>query len=130
VSEDLPLVYTDLPRLRQILINLLSNAAKFTAQGSIAIAARPASPGHFILSVADTGIGIPAQALDYIFEEFRQVDGSTTRKYGGTGLGLSISKKLAQMLGGTIQVESEVGKGSVFTLTLPLQCGLEPAATV
>ena len=124
VSEDLPPVYTDLPRLRQILINLLSNAAKFTAEGSIAIAARPADSGHFALSVADTGIGIPTQALNYIFEEFRQVDGSTTRRYGGTGLGLSISKKLVQMLGGTIQVESEVGKGSVFTLTLPLQCGL------
>ncbi|MBI2505832.1 MAG: response regulator [Candidatus Latescibacteria bacterium] len=128
VSGDLPPVYTDLSRLRQILINLLSNAAKFTEKGNITVAARPAGPDHFALSVTDTGIGIPAQALDYIFEEFRQVDGSTTRKYGGTGLGLSISKKLAQMLGGTIQVESEVGKGSVFTLTLPLQCGPEPAA--
>ena len=128
VSADLPPVYSDLSRLRQILINLLSNAAKFTEQGSITIAARPAAPGHFTVSVTDTGIGIPAPALEYIFEEFRQVDGSTTRKYGGTGLGLSISKKLARMLGGSIQVESEEGKGSVFTVTLPLQCGPEPAA--
>jgi signal transduction histidine kinase/CheY-like chemotaxis protein len=128
LSGELPPVYTDLARLRQILINLLSNAAKFTEAGSIVVAVRPATPGWFSLSVADTGIGIPAQALDYIFEEFRQVDGSTTRKYGGTGLGLSISRKLAQILGGSIQVGSEVSKGSVFTLTLPFQCGPEPAA--
>ena len=127
LSPELPAVYTDLPRLRQILINLLNNAAKFTEKGSITIAAGPAEAGHFALSVADTGIGIPAQARDYIFEEFRQVDGSTTRKYGGTGLGLSISQKLARMLGGTIGVESEEGKGSVFTLVLPLQSGPEPA---
>ncbi|MCC7262635.1 MAG: response regulator [Candidatus Latescibacteria bacterium] len=126
LSPELPPVYTDLPRLRQILINLLSNAAKFTEKGSITVAARPAAAGGFTLSVTDTGIGIPAQACDYIFEEFRQVDGSTTRKYGGTGLGLSISLKLARMLGGTIAVESEEGKGSVFTVTLPLQCGPEP----
>jgi len=127
LSPELPALYTDLPRLRQILINLLSNAAKFTEKGSITIAAGPAAPGYFTLSVADTGIGIPAQARDYIFEEFRQVDGSTTRKYGGTGLGLSISRKLARMLGGSIAVESEEGKGSVFTVTLPLQSGPEPA---
>ena len=108
-------------RIVQILINLLSNAAKFTEQGNITVSVKDTGAGLIDLAVADTGIGIPPESVDYIFDEFRQVDGSTTRKYGGTGLGLSISKRLAQMLGGDIRVESAVGEGSTFIVSLPTQ---------
>ncbi len=118
VPEEIDTLYGDPARIRQILINLLSNAAKFTEEGRITLAARSLS-NQIELSVADTGIGIPPEAHDLIFDEFRQVDGSTTRQHGGTGLGLNISKKLTEMLGGTIRVESEVGKGSTFIVTLP-----------
>ena len=110
---------SDPSRVRQVLINLLSNAAKFTAEGAIAVSVQSQSDDAIELAVADTGIGIPPNALEHIFEEFRQVDGTTTREYGGTGLGLSISRKLSQMLGGDIRVESEPGKGSTFIVTLP-----------
>ena len=129
-TEEIGSVFGDPARIRQVLINLLSNAAKFTESGSITLASRPLSSDQLELSVVDTGIGIPPEARDYIFEEFRQVDGSTTRKHGGTGLGLNISKKLTEMLGGTIRVESEVGKGSTFTITLPTGfAGAEAAPT-
>ena len=118
VEEEIDTLYGDPARIRQILINLLSNAAKFTEAGRITLAARPLA-NQIELSVADTGIGIPPEAHDLIFDEFRQVDGSTTRQHGGTGLGLNISKKLTEMLGGTIRVESEVGMGSTFIVTLP-----------
>ena len=121
LTDGLDVVHTDPSRVRQILINLLSNAAKFTEEGSITVGLKPATTdGHdcIELSVTDTGIGIPPTSLQYIFDEFRQVDGTTTRKYGGTGLGLSISRKLASMLGGDIRVESEEGKGSTFTIVL------------
>ena len=121
-------MYSDAARIRQILINLLSNAAKFTEEGSITVALQRLDEDRIELAVHDTGIGIPPHALDHIFEQFRQVDGSTTRKYGGTGLGLSISAHLAHMLGGDIQVDSQEGKGSTFTLTLPLQFASEPEA--
>jgi signal transduction histidine kinase/CheY-like chemotaxis protein len=119
LSPQADTLYSDLGRVRQILINLLSNAAKFTERGSIAVALRPVAGNRIELAVTDTGIGIPPQALEFIFEEFRQVDGTTTRRYGGTGLGLAISRKLARMLGGDIRVESEVGRGSTFILSLP-----------
>ena len=121
LPEKIDVVYSDSSRIRQILINLLSNAAKFTEQGSITVSVKDTGAGRIDLAVADTGIGIPPESVEYIFEEFRQVDGSTTRKYGGTGLGLSISKRLAQMLGGDIRVESAVGEGSTFTVSLPTQ---------
>ena len=89
-------------------MNLLSNAVKFTTEGTITITARH-HDGEITIAVADTGIGIPAEALEHIFEEFRQVDSSTTRQYGGTGLGLSISRRLARLLGGDITVQSTVG---------------------
>jgi len=114
-------IYSDSSRIRQILINLLSNAAKFTEQGSITVSIEDTGAGRIDLAVADTGIGIPPESAEYIFDEFRQVDGSTTRKYGGTGLGLSISKRLAQMLGGDLRVESTVGEGSAFIVSLPTQ---------
>jgi signal transduction histidine kinase len=97
----------------------LSNAAKFTEQGEIKVSAWQEN-GALKLIVSDTGIGMNKQALEYIFEEFRQVDMSTTRKYGGTGLGLAIVRRLVNLLGGEIGVESEEGKGSKFTITLPI----------
>jgi PAS domain S-box-containing protein len=110
---------SDRQRLDQILKNLLSNAFKFTAKGSIQIRLYPHKSGNIAFEVSDSGIGIPKEQQEIIFEAFRQADGTTNRKYGGTGLGLSISRDLARLLGGHIEVESFVGKGSLFTLILP-----------
>jgi signal transduction histidine kinase len=115
----MPLIKSDRDKLKQIVLNLLSNSAKFTEKGEIKVAAWRDN-GSIKLTVSDTGIGMNQEALKYIFEEFRQVDMSTTRKYGGTGLGLAIVKRLANLLGGDIEVESQEGKGSKFTITLPL----------
>jgi len=115
-------VSTDRQKVKQILLNLVSNALKFTHQGSITIQARQSRRDRTLtLSVADTGIGIAPADQDKIFEDFRQLDNSPTRAYGGTGLGLSICRRLAQMLNGRLAVESRLGKGSTFTLTLPPQ---------
>lgn len=114
----LPFVLGDPSRVRQILLNLLSNAIKFTHQGSINIKVRKMSK-YVEIQIKDTGIGIDSQALSYIFEEFRQADGSTTRKYGGTGLGLAITRKLVELQKGRIWVDSQLGKGSRFTFLLP-----------
>lgn len=131
VADDAPeAIATDRQRVEQILKNLLSNAMKFTHEGGITVRiGRPASatalkngrdPRSMVaLAVADTGIGIPADKQRLIFEAFQQADGTTSRKYGGTGLGLSITRELAKLLGGEIRLESETGKGSVFTLYLP-----------
>jgi len=108
-------------RLRQIIVNLLGNALKFTERGSVTLRAEAVSQGdnsvEVRISVADTGIGIPAEKQSLIFNAFSQADGSTTRKYGGTGLGLAISARLVEMLGGRIGVESRPGEGSVFHFT-------------
>jgi signal transduction histidine kinase/AmiR/NasT family two-component response regulator/HAMP domain-containing protein len=125
-------ISTDVQRLHQILRNLLANAVKFTDTGSVTMEITPVPDGtlHGVpaldtaqqviaFAVRDTGIGIPDAKFDMIFEAFQQADGTTSRKYGGTGLGLNISKELARMLGGKIEVASEVGVGSVFTLLLP-----------
>jgi PAS domain S-box-containing protein len=120
VDPTLPLLYTDQIKVQQILVNLLSNAVKFTASGTVTIRARYQDE-QLTIAVSDTGIGIPAEVLAHIFTEFRQVDSSSTRQYGGTGLGLSISRRLAQLLGGDITVQSVVGAGSTFTFTLPLR---------
>ncbi|HJU69887.1 MAG TPA: ATP-binding protein [Gemmatimonadaceae bacterium] len=110
---------TDRTKVRQIVLNLISNAVKFTPRGSVSISAR--STGSEVrIAVSDTGIGIRPQDLEVIFEEFRQVDQSRTREYGGTGLGLSITRKLIALLGGDIAVASQIGRGSTFTVTLPL----------
>ena len=119
VEPGLPPVATDRDKLRQILLNLLSNAAKFTDEGVIRVSARQAGD-TLMLAVSDTGIGMPAEALTYIFEEFRQIDMSSTRRHGGTGLGLAIVRKLTRLLGGQVTVESELGKGSTFTVAIPL----------
>ena len=117
--EDL-YIETDIQRLNQILRNFLSNAVKFTSQGSIEIKALNFKNGFVDISVKDTGIGIPPEQRNLIFEAFEQGDGSISRKYGGTGLGLAISKELAQLLGGQIIVNSELNVGSEFILRIPL----------
>ncbi|RMH02288.1 MAG: PAS domain S-box protein [Chloroflexi bacterium] len=126
----------DPKRVRQILVNLLSNAAKFTEQGEVVLsvwretAVSPTENNHatdwLFFQVSDTGIGIPPEHLDRLFQPFTQVDTSPSRKYGGTGLGLAISQRFAQMMGGEITVASEVGKGSIFTLRLPSQVHATP----
>jgi PAS domain S-box-containing protein len=112
----------DVTRVRQILVNLLSNAVKFTASGEVVISvtAQRHAENEYELQIAvrDTGIGIPPERLDRLFKSFSQVDSSTTRQYGGTGLGLAISKRLSEMMGGTMWVESEVGVGSTFYFTI------------
>lgn len=111
-------VFTDPLKLRQVLLNLLSNAAKFTDTGEIVLTAEPQG-GTLVLSVEDTGSGIPDDQLPFIFDKFRQVDGSARRKIGGTGLGLAIVREVVHLLGGTVNATSTVGRGSKFTVALP-----------
>ena len=119
LPSDLPTLRTDRQKVKQILVNLLSNALKFTPQGSITIKAQVAARQMVSVAVIDTGIGIPKGDQVKIFEDFRQVDQTPRRAYGGTGLGLSICRRLTTMLRGTLKVDSKLGHGSVFTLTLP-----------
>jgi CheY-like chemotaxis protein len=112
-------LHTDKQRLQQIINNLLSNAFKFTSEGEIKLGMLCPENGTIAISVSDTGIGIPKDKQQTIFEAFRQANGSTSRHYGGTGLGLSISRQLARLLGGDLLLHSEKGKGSTFTLSLP-----------
>ncbi len=115
-----PPIMADETRIRQIFVNLLANAIKFTSEGTITIhAGGTSADGVVHFQVSDTGIGIPEDKLDVVFEEFRQVDESATRQYQGTGLGLAITRRLVEMHGGQITVESEVGAGTTFHLTLP-----------
>ncbi|HVI56210.1 MAG TPA: response regulator [Luteibacter sp.] len=114
-----PIVETDRQRLEQVLKNLLSNAFKFTEQGSVQLHVSCDAQGDFVFAVSDTGIGISAEQQTRIFEAFQQADGTISRKYGGTGLGLSISLELSRLLGGSIAVDSQVGRGSTFSLTIP-----------
>ena len=143
VDPDLPnALRTDWVKVEQVIRNLLSNAFKFTAEGSVsvhfhfpnrnAMFINPAlHPGNCLaMTVRDTGIGIPREKREQIFEAFRQVDGTTSRKYGGTGLGLSISRKFSELLGGELQVESEEGKGASFSIYLPLKFPDSIAAVV
>jgi PAS domain S-box-containing protein len=134
VCEIAPDVPNDLvgdpTRLRQVLLNLLGNAIKFTESGEVALRvasdAGSSDPGVLRFIISDTGIGIPGEKLSAVFERFTQADSSTTRRYGGSGLGLTISKRLVDLMGGCIQVESEVGKGSVFSFTVPLEIWAGP----
>jgi len=120
---------SDQSKVRQVLVNLLGNAGKFTHDGQVtlSVSSQAGRNGtqeleHIVFKIADTGQGIPPEKLETIFEAFMQVDSSTTRKHGGSGLGLAISRSLCEMMGGSITVNSEVGKGSTFTVKLPMQC--------
>ena len=138
-EDDTPtVIFSDPTRLRQILVNMLSNATKFTENGEVKISVsnkRLENGKHEIhFAVKDTGIGIPEEKMSRLFKSFSQVDASTTRKYGGTGLGLTISKRLVEMMGGRIWVESQIGKGSTFHFTIHAEaassvpaCTIEPA---
>ena len=122
-DPDLGDIRTDMTRLRQILLNLLSNAGKFTKSGEIKVKVTRQTLDHteyFCFEVSDTGIGISPENIQNLFQAFNQVDNSTTRQYGGTGLGLAISQRLCQMMGGDIMLDSELGKGSTFTVRLPV----------
>ncbi len=122
ISEDLGEMHADVTKVRQVLFNLMSNAAKFTSAGTITLFGerRAKSGGDIIrLGVSDTGIGIPEDKLDHVFEEFAQADDSTTKDFGGTGLGLALVRRFCQMMGGEIWVESTMGEGSSFILELP-----------
>jgi signal transduction histidine kinase len=121
LPAELPSIYADHVRLRQILNNLVSNAVKFTSEGYVRITAQHVPDERVVtVSVEDTGIGIAPEHIEVIFERFRQVDGSSSRRAGGTGLGLNITKRLVEMHGGRIWVESELGKGSKFSFTMPV----------
>ena len=128
VAADIPEIIGDPYRLRQILINLISNSVKFTEHGGITVSVQKLrQEGRDIVlqcDIADTGVGIPPDKLAAIFESFTQVDSSTTRKYGGTGLGLTIAQQLARMMGGDIKVKSELGKGSVFSVIIKARTAL------
>src|SRR5205085_11605280 len=119
-------IKTDAAKVQQIVTNLVSNAIKFTDRGSVTIEIKGTRDGGCVLYVRDTGIGIRKEHQQLIFEEFRQVDGSSTRKYQGTGLGLAIARRFAILLGGSLTVDSVVGAGSTFTLTLPAEARVTP----
>jgi signal transduction histidine kinase len=114
-------MFGDVSRLLQILMNLVSNAIKFTEEGQVEVCLTRLNERTWIIRAADTGIGIPVEAQGYIFEPFRQVDSSLTRRHAGTGLGLSIVNQLVTLMKGEIMLESEVGQGSIFTVVLPIE---------
>lgn len=119
-ADDMPeAVVCDVPKIQQIVTNLIGNAIKFTTQGSVEVMVRGNEKQTWQIRVTDTGIGMPPDASTYIFDMFRQVDGADTREHQGSGLGLAITKRLVDRLGGTIDVQTELGKGSTFTVTLP-----------
>jgi len=124
LSNDI--IVTDRTRLRQVIVNLLSNAVKFTDSGSVTVKAKQVGEDRITITVRDTGIGIEPENIPYIFEEFRQIDQSTTRRHSGTGLGLAITKWLIQMMGGHITVTSQLGKGSAFRIDLPRVAIVKP----
>lgn len=120
VAEAIPEIETDAIKLHQVLSNVISNAVKFTETGAITLTLKSDSVNIYF-EIKDTGIGIANDNLPHIFDEFRQVNGTSTRKYAGTGLGLAIAYKIIKLLGGTIDVKSELGKGSLFVITLPIK---------
>ena len=120
IDPKIPLFISDLEKCKHILQNIIHNAVKFTEKGKVEINAK-VNTGKIIVTISDTGIGIAPDKLSIIFDEFRQADERSSRKYGGTGLGLAIARKYSQMLGGDIEVESTLGKGAIFTVTLPLE---------
>jgi CheY-like chemotaxis protein len=124
IDEDIGTMHADLTRVKQILLNLLGNASKFTSKGVVALTATREEKDHrewIVFTVRDTGIGMTQEQVSRLFQPFTQADPSTTRKYGGTGLGLSISQRLSRLMNGTISVVSEAGMGSIFTVRLPVE---------
>jgi signal transduction histidine kinase len=120
-TGELPSIITDRLKLKQILTNLINNALKFTEQGSVTVSAGVSPEKSRVeIRVSDTGAGIPTELLPFVFDKFRQIDSATTRNYSGAGLGLYIVKNFVRILGGTIDVRSRVGEGSVFTVTFPV----------
>jgi signal transduction histidine kinase len=119
MQEGMPTAHGDLRRVSQVLLNLLGNAIKFTDAGEVEVCAA-ADRGQFVLTVRDTGPGIAESDQERIFGEFQQIDNTNTRKKGGTGLGLAISKRMVEVQGGTISVESVLGQGSTFRVVLPV----------
>jgi signal transduction histidine kinase len=129
VDETIGIIYSDQDKIKQIVLNLLSNAAKFTHDGRILLCVEKFNAENVNISVTDSGIGISEEAMGRVFEEFQQADNTTTRQYGGTGLGLAISRNLARLLGGDLTATSDLGKGSTFTLTIPIQYEKKPAVS-
>jgi len=127
VAPGLSMGSGDPRRLTQVLLNLVGNAIKFTDRGEVRVTAKAVN-GYFAVSVADTGPGIPEQERSRIFEEFHQIDNSTTKAKGGTGLGLAIAKRIVEMHGGRIWVESTLGKGSTFQVEPPIRAELRKPA--
>jgi len=119
VTTDLPRVLSDEHKLLQVLSNLVGNAVKFTSNGNVTISAGALEDEQWFVEVSDTGIGISMDAVQFIFDEFRQVDDRLSRSYGGTGLGLAITRKITDLLEGKIEVESKPGEGSRFRITWP-----------
>jgi len=125
-QENIPQIETDTLKLRQIILNILSNACKFTHDGDITLCVTYEHNDTLIFTVSDTGIGISADDQSKLFEDFVQIDHSSTRQYGGTGLGLTISQRLCHLLGGEIHVSSEPGKGASFVISLPITTRTDP----
>jgi len=128
MADDLGVIHTDVTKIRQALFNLLSNACKFTEHGAIRLAAsrhREDAGDWITLAVSDTGVGMTPEQLSRLFQPFTQADASTTRRFGGTGLGLAICKRLVELMGGTIRVESALGKGAKFQVDVVLRASTE-----
>jgi signal transduction histidine kinase len=126
IDPGIPVLRQDLVKLQQILSNLLSNAIKFTPEGGRVLLKADADPLHVVLTISDTGVGIAPEEQELVFEKFRQSGNPLTREHAGTGLGLSIVRELAKLLGGEVTLQSELGRGSTFTVRLPLQLSEEP----
>jgi len=122
IEEALPDLKTDRMKVKEILSNIVFNAVKYTDKGQVRVTASPVGSGEEInIEIKDTGVGIPRESLPLIFEPFRQVEGSATRSLGGVGLGLAIAKRLLNQLNGKVEVDSEVGQGTTFRITLPVR---------
>jgi signal transduction histidine kinase len=120
LPDEAPPIWADPLRISQILLNLVSNAIKFTEEGTVTMAAKPIEGNLMQVSVTDTGIGIPDDKFDLVFEHFRQVDSRTNRKFQGTGMGLAIARQLAELHGGRMWLESAVGEGTTFYFSIPI----------
>jgi signal transduction histidine kinase len=126
LEQGIPVLRQDVVKLQQILSNLLSNAIKFTPEGGRVLLRAEADPLYIILTVTDTGVGIAPEEQELVFQKFRQSGNPMTREHAGTGLGLSIVRELSKLLGGEVALQSELGRGSTFTIRLPLQLSEEP----